>query len=153
MHTIIKFKCSFLFAMLSIVIFVFAHSLLKQKALLCTLNVYTEMKQFGKIVPRSQGCFSPPVYYQGTGIHVYLLFLKLQHQSSMMELFYNLDNSIAAQASGSNDAISSGSLDQELFCYCHGSEEGTMVGCDNEDCKTKWFHTRCLKIKTVPKGK
>ena len=65
------------------------------------------------------------------------------------------DNSIPAQAmaSGSNDAISSGSLDQELFCYCHGPEEGTMVGCDNEDCKIEWFHTRCLKIKTVPKGK
>ena len=28
-----------------------------------------------------------------------------------------------------------------------------MVACDNEDCSIEWFHTGCLRITTVPKGK
>jgi len=41
----------------TIVIFVFAHFLLKQKALLCTLNVYAEMKHFGKTVSKKSRLF------------------------------------------------------------------------------------------------
>ena len=28
-----------------------------------------------------------------------------------------------------------------------------MIGCDNELCKIEWFHTDCLRIEKIPKGK
>ena len=28
-----------------------------------------------------------------------------------------------------------------------------MIFCDNDDCPIQWFHTSCLKMKRVPKGK
>lgn len=45
-------------------------------------------------------------------------------------------------------------LDHERkYCYCGGPEEGRMIGCDNEDCVLQWFHTSCLMIDTIPRGK
>ena len=41
----------------------------------------------------------------------------------------------------------------EWYCYCHGPEEGTMIACDNSDCKIEWFHKKCLKLKCIPIGK
>ena len=32
-------------------------------------------------------------------------------------------------------------------------DEGTMIACDNTDCKIKWFHTKCLKLESIPGGK
>ena len=40
----------------------------------------------------------------------------------------------------------------EEYCYCRGPEEGDMVGCDNPDCKIKWFHSTCLNM-SLPKCK
>ncbi len=39
------------------------------------------------------------------------------------------------------------------YCYCHGPDEGAMIGCDNAACKLKWFHMNCLKIASAPRGK
>lgn len=47
----------------------------------------------------------------------------------------------------------SGSNIQQLYCYCRGPEEGSMIGCDNPDCKIEWFHVSCLKLISIPKGK
>ena len=45
-------------------------------------------------------------------------------------------------------------LDHERkYCYCGGLEEGRMIGCDNDDCVLQWFHTSCLMIDTIPRGK
>ena len=43
----------------------------------------------------------------------------------------------------------------QTYCYCHGQDEGEMIGCDNEDCIIEWFHMKCLKItpNSIPKGK
>jgi len=41
----------------------------------------------------------------------------------------------------------------QRWCYCRKPEEGSMIGCDNKDCPIQWYHTVCLKIKRVPKGK
>ena len=41
----------------------------------------------------------------------------------------------------------------ERFCYCRGVEKGKMIGCDNEECHIEWFHTKCLRINTVPRGR
>ena len=53
--------------------------------------------------------------------------------------------------SGANDT--STALQERKYCYCGGPEEGRMIGCDNEDCIIEWFHTSCLKINDIPRGK
>ena len=50
-----------------------------------------------------------------------------------------------------NATVSTVTDNQKLYCYCQGPEEGSMVGCDNSDCKYEWFHFSCLKLSTVPK--
>ena len=52
-----------------------------------------------------------------------------------------------------NATVSTVTDNQKLYCYYQGPEEGSMVGCDNSDCKYEWFHFSCLKLSTVPKGK
>ena len=44
-------------------------------------------------------------------------------------------------------------VDQPLYCYCQGPEVGTMIACDNPDCPVEWFHTKCLRLHALPKGK
>ena len=40
------------------------------------------------------------------------------------------------------------------YCVCQGGDDGTtMIYCDDENCSVQWFHTRCMKLKRVPKGK
>ena len=40
----------------------------------------------------------------------------------------------------------------QTYCYCHGPEEGNMVGCDNSTCAYQWFHLDCLGLKSEPKS-
>ena len=46
-------------------------------------------------------------------------------------------------------------VEQRLYCYCQQPEDGVkeMIACDNPTCHTEWFHTQCLRICSVPKGK
>ena len=57
--------------------------------------------------------------------------------------------------SDTSQSSQNNSCDSEIerFCYCHGPEEGTMMACDNSDCKIEWFHKKCLKLKFIPKSK
>ena len=42
----------------------------------------------------------------------------------------------------------------DLFCICRGRDDGRkMIMCDNENCNFIWFHTACINLKRVPKGK
>ena len=50
-----------------------------------------------------------------------------------------------------NDATASGG--ENLYCYCNGPEEGTMIACDNRNCKIEWYHLTCLRYASAPKGK
>lgn len=38
----------------------------------------------------------------------------------------------------------------KLYCYCHGSEKGSMIGCDNPECHHEWFHYSCLNTTSKP---
>ena len=42
-----------------------------------------------------------------------------------------------------------------LYCYCQKPEDKTVdwIGCDNPTCSISWFHTSCLHIIAIPKGK
>jgi inhibitor of growth protein 3 len=39
------------------------------------------------------------------------------------------------------------------YCICHDVSYGEMVGCDNPNCKTEWFHYGCVGITEPPRGK
>lgn len=52
-----------------------------------------------------------------------------------------------------------GTESEPLYCYCRrpepkeGSSSSCMIGCDNPNCPIQWFHTSCIKLKSVPKDK
>ena len=72
---------------------------------------------------------------------------------------------LTSEEGNSNETVSDCTIDCELsfvdtidsaeslYCYCRGPEAGTMIACDNSDCPIEWFHTKCLKLKSLPKGK
>ena len=62
-------------------------------------------------------------------------------------------NTMPSNTGTSKPSTATSDCEQQKFCYCGGPEEGTMIACDNEDCSIEWFHTGCLRITTVPKGK
>lgn len=39
------------------------------------------------------------------------------------------------------------------WCYCREDIQGSqLIGCDNDDCKIIWFHVKCLRLDSIPKG-
>jgi hypothetical protein len=38
-------------------------------------------------------------------------------------------------------------------CVCGGKGRGEMVGCENPDCPSEWFHLQCVGLSKVPAGK
>lgn len=49
---------------------------------------------------------------------------------------------------------SAGTSTSLVYCYCRQPEDDReMIGCDNPGCSTEWYHTNCLEIKSIPKGK
>ena len=46
-----------------------------------------------------------------------------------------------------------GNVAKELWCFCRQEESGQMIACDSEQCPIVCFHTSCLKINRIPKGK
>lgn len=49
-----------------------------------------------------------------------------------------------------NGEPSASVVEKETYCYCHGSEEGLMIACDNPDCSIEWFYARCLHLFSAP---
>ena len=41
------------------------------------------------------------------------------------------------------------SEDETLWCYCQQSVQEELIGCDNLNCKIKWFHLFCLQLSTT----
>ena len=66
---------------------------------------------------------------------------------------FSLDNSSSENICGSATVCSDGDSTIEFWCYCKGEDEGEMILCDNDSCGIKWFHTECLRITDIPKGK
>ncbi|KJE95411.1 hypothetical protein CAOG_05865 [Capsaspora owczarzaki ATCC 30864] len=42
---------------------------------------------------------------------------------------------------------------EPVYCVCHQVSYGEMIGCDNPDCITEWFHFQCVNLTAKPKGK
>ena len=41
---------------------------------------------------------------------------------------------------------------EKLWCVCRKPSSGDMIGCENLECETEWFHFECLNIRKAPKG-
>ena len=58
-----------------------------------------------------------------------------------------------SEADSESLAASTAQNSNEVWCYCKGKDEGEIIFCDSDVCTIRWFHTECLKLSTVPKGK
>ena len=38
---------------------------------------------------------------------------------------------------------------ENRYCFCNEKGFGHMVGCENDDCKYRWFHAGCLHMRKV----
>ena len=43
--------------------------------------------------------------------------------------------------------------DKREECICGGRGRGEMVGCENPECPSEWFHLQCVGLSKVPAGK
>ena len=61
----------------------------------------------------------------------------------------------ADHAGASQDDTSVSTLEgvSDVWCYCRTGESGQMIQCESGQCEIDWFHTSCLKITVIPRGK
>ena len=80
---------------------------------------------------------------------------QLSDQNTFSESEQSDQNAQVEQLSAQDHLLDQTAIQAQTYCYCHGLDEGEMIGCDNEDCKIEWFHLKCLKItqNSIPKGK
>jgi len=81
-----------------------------------------------------------------TAIDKASVFYKVCVLPELLGKWYSKPPSISAPAA-TNDKNQDGK-----GCYCRDEEHGQMIACDNEKCTTGWYHTDCLKPKTIPEG-
>ena len=81
-------------------------------------------------------------------------FIKVGILPEMIGKWYSKEPIAKNLPSAEDNGNTETATDQnELWCYCRQSEEGEMIGCDNNACSIQWFHISCLHIKKAPKGK
>lgn len=84
-------------------------------------------------------------------------FFKLGILSELLGKWWSkpaLSSSVVPTSSSvPSPSVTSSSSTNELWCYCRKEESGTMIACDNELCRIVWFHTSCLKLTRIPKGR
>ena len=61
----------------------------------------------------------------------------------------------SAQAEPSSTSTPSHTEAAKKYCNCQCLEQNgeEMIACDFPNCAIEWYHTRCLKIKSIPNGK
>ena len=63
------------------------------------------------------------------------------------------DESSKSEESTSQPNYSSQDENQAVWCYCRAEKSGEMIQCESGECTIEWFHTSCLRITSIPKGK
>lgn len=43
-------------------------------------------------------------------------------------------------------------IQQHIWCVCLRPSFGTMIQCDNNNCKIKWYHLTCINMLVPPEG-
>ena len=63
---------------------------------------------------------------------------------------------IVSESTGASSTMTSLSAADavQLYCYCKKPDDPTeeWIGCDNSACTIEWFHLKCLKMVSIPKG-
>jgi len=60
-------------------------------------------------------------------------------------------SSDTSDADDATDAIDDEDVDK-VYCVCRQPESGRMIACDNQNCRTEWFHFKCVGIEESPSG-
>lgn len=42
---------------------------------------------------------------------------------------------------------------EPVYCTCKQVSFGQMIACDGQECPVEWFHSTCVGLKSLPKGK
>lgn len=42
---------------------------------------------------------------------------------------------------------------EPVYCTCKEVSFGQMIACDGQECPVEWFHSTCVGLKSLPKGK
>lgn len=75
----------------------------------------------------------------------------MQFQTTRCD-FGTQTSSTSNDHSSANSSEDSEDEDGAVFCLCRQTSYGSMVRCDNSLCGVKWFHFRCVSLKSTPKG-
>jgi hypothetical protein len=49
-----------------------------------------------------------------------------------------------------NDKLYVSDANEPLYCTCRRVSFGNMIGCDNAECPTEWFHFECVNLTVAP---
>ena len=114
-----------------------------------TLKDCTLMKSFGQLM------LSEPKCYSKTQILPELIgrFYSRTHQSSSNECSGSNTQATTVTSPTTSDDSNSEFEDYTKYCYCQGTKDGEMVGCDNPKCTYQWFHLICLHLDAAPTSK
>ena len=52
-----------------------------------------------------------------------------------------------------DDDVGQTEEDDGRWCFCKTPKGGSMIGCEDPSCVTKWFHLSCLRMEKCPKNK
>ena len=97
------------------------------------------------------------LYINSIGICTYINFIFAVLPELVGKWYTKMPNIISSindsLQSMSDEASGGGCVEQKIWCYCRSEEFAQMIGCDSKDCEIEWFHTSCLKLTFIPKGK
>ncbi|KAF9645511.1 hypothetical protein BDM02DRAFT_3189658 [Thelephora ganbajun] len=100
------------------------------------------------------GSPAPTTGYTGTGSQrsTRLATSDYNHSARPSPIPRRQTPSVEADEDGEGEEDDGNEEDKNLYCFCQKLSYGTMVGCDDEDCRYQWFHVGCVGLKDPPEG-
>ena len=66
-----------------------------------------------------------------------------------------VDDELEGASAVDDELEGASAIDDELICICRVKYDASydrVIGCDNDRCKFKWLHFKCIGMKRAPKG-
>jgi len=97
---------------------------------------------------------APSTGYTGTGIQrsARLAASDFNQSARQSPLPRRQSPSVEAEEDAEGEEDDGNEEDKNLYCFCQKLSYGTMVGCDDDDCRYQWFHVGCVGLKDPPEG-
>ena len=80
-------------------------------------------------------------------------FIKVAILPEILGKWYSKEPIMKPDEGENNGAQNNEVCQLALWCYCRKVESGEMIGCDDTKCPIQWFHTSCLRITKIPRGR